>query len=88
MARVGPLRTAPGAAYHRGVQFKDHFSGIAAAYARARPRYPPALAEYLASVAPGRALALDLATGNGQAACDLAQHFDLVLASDASASQR
>lgn len=69
------------------MSFKDHFSRHAAAYGRYRPRYPPELAAHLAAVAPGRALALDLATGNGQAAVDLAAHFDRVLASDASASQ-
>lgn len=67
--------------------FKDHFSKQARDYERYRPRYPAELAEFLASVAPGRALALDLATGNGQAALDLARHFELVLASDASAAQ-
>jgi SAM-dependent methyltransferase len=69
------------------VSFKDHFSRQAAAYGRYRPRYPPELAAHLAAVAPGRAVALDLATGNGQAALDLAAHFERVLASDASASQ-
>jgi len=71
----------------RQVGFKDHFSGLAAEYARHRPRYPPALAAYLATLSPRHELALDLATGNGQAAIDLAAHFDCVLASDASARQ-
>jgi SAM-dependent methyltransferase len=69
------------------VTFKDHFSKQARDYARFRPDYPPALADWLAAQAPRRALALDLATGNGQAAVDLARHFDVVLASDAAASQ-
>jgi SAM-dependent methyltransferase len=69
------------------VNFKDHFSGLASAYARHRPKYPPELAAHLAAIAPSRSLALDLATGNGQAAIDLAMHFDRVLASDASARQ-
>ncbi|HXQ30993.1 MAG TPA: class I SAM-dependent methyltransferase [Steroidobacteraceae bacterium] len=69
------------------MSFKDHFSRQAAAYGRHRPRYPPALIAHLAALAPGRALALDLATGNGQAAVDLAAHFERVLASDASARQ-
>ncbi|MBS0375598.1 MAG: class I SAM-dependent methyltransferase [Proteobacteria bacterium] len=67
--------------------FQDHFSRQAGDYGLYRPRYPAALAEYLAAAAPARALALDLATGNGQAAVDLAAHFALVLASDASAAQ-
>lgn len=69
------------------MSFKDHFSRQAREYARFRPDYPLALVEWLATCAPGRALALDLATGNGQAAVDLARHFERVLASDASASQ-
>jgi ubiquinone/menaquinone biosynthesis C-methylase UbiE len=69
------------------VTFKDHFSKQAGDYARFRPDYPPALADWLASCAPARGLALDLATGNGQAAVDLARHFGLVLASDAAANQ-
>ena len=73
--------------YNKRVSFKDHFSGLAPAYARYRPTDPPELVAHLASVAPSRALALDLATGNGQAAIDLAMHFEQVLASDASAGQ-
>ena len=69
------------------VGFKDHFSRRAADYGRFRPQYPPALVAHVAAQAPARALALDVATGNGQAALALAEHFDLVVASDASASQ-
>jgi ubiquinone/menaquinone biosynthesis C-methylase UbiE len=69
------------------VRFKDHFSRQAREYARFRPDYPPALVDWLAACAPRRGLAIDLATGSGQAAVDLARHFDLVLASDASADQ-
>lgn len=75
------------ARYDPRVGFKDHFSRQARDYARFRPDYPPALTDWVAARAPGRALALDLATGNGQAALDLARHFELVLASDASPSQ-
>ena len=67
--------------------FHDHFSGHAAHYAAHRPTYPPALFDWLAGVAPGRALAWDVATGNGQAALALAQHFDRVVATDASPQQ-
>jgi SAM-dependent methyltransferase len=69
------------------VTFKDHFSRVARDYQQYRPRYPPELAAHLAALSPRRELALDLATGNGQAAVDLAQHFERVLASDASAGQ-
>jgi SAM-dependent methyltransferase len=73
--------------YHRSVSFKDHFSRHSADYQQYRPHYPPELAEYLARTAPGTGLALDAATGNGQAAADLALHFERVLASDASENQ-
>jgi hypothetical protein len=63
------------------------FSAIASAYARHRPRYPAALFDFLAELAPGRRLAWDCATGNGQAACDLAARFETVLASDISGRQ-
>jgi SAM-dependent methyltransferase len=69
------------------VTFKDHFSKQAADYAKFRPRYPPELFEYLGSIAPGRQLAWDCATGNGQAAVGLASVFDHVVATDASEKQ-
>jgi SAM-dependent methyltransferase len=69
------------------VTFKDHFSRQAGDYARFRPQYPPELVAWIAGLSPARDVALDLATGNGQAAIDLAGHFARVLASDASASQ-
>ena len=67
--------------------FADHFSVVSTVYARFRPRYPEALFYWLAQVAPGRELALDCATGNGQAAVGLAGHFARVIATDASAAQ-
>jgi SAM-dependent methyltransferase len=67
--------------------FKDHFSAQSAAYSRYRPGYPPELIAFVASCAPGRALAVDCATGNGQAAFALAEHFDRVVAVDASRAQ-
>jgi len=67
--------------------FKDHFSGHAGAYARHRPDYPPELFAWLAARAPGRELAWDAGTGNGQAAVGLARHFRHVHATDASARQ-
>ncbi len=67
--------------------FKDHFSDRAAAYAAFRPRYPAALFDWLAEQAPGRGLAWDAATGNGQAALGLAERFERVVATDASAEQ-
>lgn len=67
--------------------FADHFSAIAAEYARYRPRYPDALFEWLASVTPGHALAWECAAGNGQATLGLAGRFERVIATDASAAQ-
>lgn len=67
--------------------FNDHFSAGAAEYERRRPGYPPGLFEYLAEAAPGRRLAVDVATGNGQAATGLAGLFDEVLATEPSEAQ-
>ena len=67
--------------------FKDHFSGHADDYRRFRPGYPQPLFAYLAARAPEHLLAWDCATGSGQAAAQLARHFDRVVATDASAAQ-
>ena len=67
--------------------FADHFSGVSAAYAAFRPRYPDALFDFLAGAAPAREAAWDCATGNGQAALGLARHFARVIATDASDAQ-
>jgi SAM-dependent methyltransferase len=69
------------------MSFKDHFSRQSAAYSRYRPGYPPELVAWVAAQAPDRRLAVDCATGNGQAAVALAIHFDRVLAVDGSLSQ-
>jgi SAM-dependent methyltransferase len=65
----------------------DHFSAHAAHYARHRPSYPPELFDWLAAQSPARELAWDCATGNGQAALALAEHFQRVQATDFSAEQ-
>lgn len=67
--------------------FRDHFSIHAREYARYRPRYPRELFEYLASLCETCDTAWDCATGNGQAAIALTRHFELVIATDASAAQ-
>lgn len=69
------------------MSFADHFSGVSAAYAAFRPRYPDALFDFLAREAPARDTAWDAGTGSGQAAVALARHFDHVIATDASSSQ-
>lgn len=65
----------------------DRFSTLANSYAAFRPGYPPAFIDSIARLAPARALAWDCATGSGQAAVQLAEHFDAVLATDASRDQ-
>lgn len=67
--------------------FKDHFSGHAKAYAAHRPKYPGELFEVIASYASSRSCAWDAGTGNGQAAVDLARHFERVVATDPSVQQ-
>lgn len=67
--------------------FQDHFSGHAAAYADARPGYPPDLFAWLAAQAHGHQLAWDAGCGNGQASVALAGYFDSVYASDPSEAQ-
>ena len=66
---------------------KDNFSSQAGAYARFRPQYPPELIAELVALAPARQAAWDCATGNGQVAYALAEHFEQVLATDISAKQ-
>eukprot|EP01102_Stenamoeba_stenopodia_P000297 TRINITY_DN10277_c0_g1_i1.p1 TRINITY_DN10277_c0_g1~~TRINITY_DN10277_c0_g1_i1.p1 ORF type:complete len:270 (+),score=47.24 TRINITY_DN10277_c0_g1_i1:210-1019(+) len=68
-------------------QTKDLFSIQSADYAIYRPRYPQALFNYLLSLVPDRKVAWDCATGNGQVAVALAEHFEHVEATDLSQSQ-
>jgi methylase of polypeptide subunit release factors len=58
------------------------FTEIAESYSESRPGYPSELFAWLASVVPSRDVAWDTATGNGQAALGLAEHFDRVIATD------
>jgi len=67
--------------------FNDYFSTRAEAYGRYRPTYPKELYTWLAKLSPGHTLAWDCATGAGQAARALADFFDRVIATDASADQ-
>ena len=68
-------------------QFKDHFSAFAADYAMFRPHYPEELFDFVASIPEHREAAWDCAAGSGQAAVPLADRFDRVIATDASAEQ-
>jgi len=65
----------------------DEFSAQAHAYSRHRPRYPAALFEHVARLAPATDHAWDCATGNGQAATGLVEQFREVIATDRSESQ-
>jgi SAM-dependent methyltransferase len=67
--------------------FKDYFSAGAADYATFRPRYPADLFRFVAALPSRRDTAWDCATGSGQAAVPLAEHFERVAATDASAEQ-
>lgn len=67
--------------------FKDYFSSRAAVYAACRPRYPAELIRFVSALPARRRTAWDCATGSGQAAVPLADHFDHVIATDASAAQ-
>ena len=67
--------------------FHDHFSVQSSDYTKFRPHYPRALFEYLAALPAARRRAWDCGTGNGQAACDLAEFVDEVVATDPSQNQ-
>ncbi len=67
--------------------FKDYFSSASDNYKRFRPVYPRELYEYLAQITPERKLAWDVGCGNGQAAKEMANLFQQVVATDASAEQ-
>lgn len=69
------------------MNFKDHFSGHAAVYRDARPRYDPALFRWLAQQTARQDLAWDAGCGNGQASVALTAYFARVVATDPSASQ-
>lgn len=63
------------------------YSMNAQLYARHRPTYPQELFGYIGSLVSNRSLVWDCATGNGQAAAELATLFDRVIATDASKEQ-
>lgn len=67
--------------------FHDHFSAFARRYADFRPHYPAELFDYFATLVPRSSTVWDCAAGNGQATYDLAERFERVIATDASAEQ-
>ena len=67
--------------------FKDLFSNHSSDYKNYRPVYPQALFKYLAEQVSSAQAVWDCGTGNGQGAEGLAEFFDKVYATDASAKQ-
>ncbi|GAB3378892.1 class I SAM-dependent methyltransferase [Lysobacter fragariae] len=67
--------------------FKDHFSGVADAYAAARPEYPDELFDLIAARVPRDARVWEPGCGSGQATRGLAARFAHVYATDPSAQQ-
>jgi len=66
---------------------KDLFSNQASLYAQNRPGYPRGLYDYILQHVQNRQQAWDCATGNGQAAVELAAYFEKVMATDVSEKQ-
>lgn len=69
------------------MSFNDHFSTRSGDYAAYRPTYPRALVDYLADLCRRTDLALDAGCGTGQLSVLLADRFNRVIATDASAQQ-
>ena len=66
---------------------KDNFSAQAEAYANFRPHYPTEMYAFIYGQLSCYDRALDIATGNGQVAKELAAKFSQVYATDISAKQ-
>lgn len=71
----------------QNLEFKDHFSQASASYATYRPVYPIDLVDALAHLSPAQQRVLDCGCGTGQLSVLLAERFDEVIATDASAAQ-
>jgi ubiquinone/menaquinone biosynthesis C-methylase UbiE len=66
---------------------KDNFSKQANVYAQFRPDYPTELYGFIMQNVDNQEIVWDCATGNGQAAKNLANHFTKVFATDLSQKQ-
>src|SRR5258705_5587143 len=66
---------------------KDFFSEHSKVYAAFRPTYPEALYQFIFKHLKNKNIAWDCATGNGQVAQYLSQHFEKVYATDISQQQ-
>lgn len=69
------------------INYMQHFSEQSQDYLKFRPDYPKEMYQYLASLVLEHELAWDCGTGNGQAAAQLANYFNLVIATDISQEQ-
>ncbi len=69
------------------MNMKDNFSKQASEYSKFRPQYPDEMIDYLVSFVKNKAVALDIATGNGQVAHKLSRFFETVYAIDISQNQ-
>ncbi len=69
------------------MDFKDYFSHNSANYLQYRPSYPSALFEFITKHCENKDLAVDVGTGNGQAAKELGNRFKKVIGFDPSAAQ-
>jgi hypothetical protein len=67
--------------------FEEYFSRQSQSYLDSRPLYPAAIFELLSSLCAKQEIAWDCATGNGQVAIGLAEHFEKVIATDISQTQ-
>jgi SAM-dependent methyltransferase len=66
---------------------RNWFEAGGGSYARFRPDYPGGLADFLASTAPARDVAVYVGCGTGQLTTQLAPHFASVIGLDPSAEQ-
>lgn len=63
------------------------FGEMSSEYLKYRPDYPEALFQYLANISKHHKLVWDVGTGNGQAAFQLSNYFDKVIATDINQNQ-
>lgn len=66
---------------------KDNFSTQSVQYSQYRPYYPSEMIAYIVSFVQNKDTALDVATGNGQVAGELAKYFSQVYGTDISQKQ-
>ena len=68
--------------------FQDRsFGEESQSYQKSRPQYPREIFQFLSTLSPSHELALDVGTGNGQAALALAEHFEQVVGIDVDSRQ-